>query len=375
MSIKDTYFSQNHKEAAMSIYSMVVWDAVKIPSKMQAAQILADKLDISKAIPLAWFRGAFKNHPVSAENFARIVIGYRGKRGLETNQDIINLAINLYGREYQRPLSLIEIWPEKENPDLDWQVLANKLLIYHPFGEDISLLGALPQLLYYDLEVFQSLWKLPEYLALEKLELLEKHGFITRLEANRWEVDTAMLGIAKKFFDRLSKKQQKEVDQWKRRMLKGGFFLAVYRSQLIIRLSDFTHLFDFSSSKRLRKELGIYDFITYPFAKRFLMTFRSLGSYDADWDVLQAFKKIMKPEQFLYGLFLQSRWKVVLINTMGIILLLSASIFVHQISISARFLGGLLGLGWFACVLLYLHKIDKGWISLWKEILPLIPQK
>jgi hypothetical protein len=77
-------------------------------NRREAAQVLADLLQIDRSVPMSWLRGDFKKHPISRENFLRFVRAYRKKPGLESPKEINTLAINLYGRDYKRAIELLE---------------------------------------------------------------------------------------------------------------------------------------------------------------------------------------------------------------------------------------------------------------------------
>jgi hypothetical protein len=94
----------NHKWASIKLYDVVALNTITeseyTSSRLEAAQELADLLQIDRRAPKAWLRGDFKKHPLSLENFWKFVRAYRGKPGLETSKEITALAINLYGMEY-----------------------------------------------------------------------------------------------------------------------------------------------------------------------------------------------------------------------------------------------------------------------------------
>ena len=97
----------------MVLYNVVVLNEQGFPNRTEAAKVLAEVVGLSSGrAPEAWLRGNFQKYPVRVENFLRIVQNYRGKKLLETNRDIIDLAMKLYGADYGRVTSLIEIWPE-----------------------------------------------------------------------------------------------------------------------------------------------------------------------------------------------------------------------------------------------------------------------
>lgn len=114
-------FEQDHKQASVTLYSVLVLNSgtelERTLSKIELAAILADLLQINPRAPLSWFRGDFKKHPLSRENFLRFVRKYRNKPGLESPKAIKTLAIHLYGRDYKKAIELLDPSDrEKEQP-------------------------------------------------------------------------------------------------------------------------------------------------------------------------------------------------------------------------------------------------------------------
>jgi hypothetical protein len=105
-------FEQDHKQASITLYSIVALNAKtelkNTINRMEAAQSLADLLQIDRSAPMSWLRGDFKKHPISRENFLRFVRAYRRKPGLESPKEIIKLAINLYGLDYKKTIELLD---------------------------------------------------------------------------------------------------------------------------------------------------------------------------------------------------------------------------------------------------------------------------
>jgi hypothetical protein len=78
-------------------------------SNREAEKRLADYFGINGRIPRGWFNGNFKEFPMSIENFTKFVHRYYKKTGLETEQKVIELAILLYGNEYEHYIQFLEI--------------------------------------------------------------------------------------------------------------------------------------------------------------------------------------------------------------------------------------------------------------------------
>jgi hypothetical protein len=114
-------FEQNLKQASITLYSVVALNTgTKLEqtlNKREAAAVLADQLQIHHGSPLFWFRGNFKTHPISHENFLKFVRIYRAKTGLETPQKITALAIDLYGREHKKAIELLDARDREKDPE------------------------------------------------------------------------------------------------------------------------------------------------------------------------------------------------------------------------------------------------------------------
>jgi len=114
----------NHNRASIMLYCSIALNAKSKSghtiNKIKAAQELSDLLQIDRRAPLSWLRGDFSKHPFSRENFLKFVRAYRNKSGLESDREITDLAMNLYGSDYQKALELLdpmewEIVPEYKN--------------------------------------------------------------------------------------------------------------------------------------------------------------------------------------------------------------------------------------------------------------------
>lgn len=110
----------NHTRASITLYYVVAINTKRklknTINRTEVAQVLADLLKIHNSTPASWMRGNFKTHPISRENFLRIVRAYRTKRGLENVKAITALAIDLYGRDYKKAIELLD--PADRESDL-----------------------------------------------------------------------------------------------------------------------------------------------------------------------------------------------------------------------------------------------------------------
>lgn len=127
---RPVYISPNHKKAAVTLYGIVALNEDSLLNRAEVAQVLEDTVELSSdRTPRAWLTGNFQEYSLRHEHFLRIIKKYRGGIWLETNQNIIDLAINLYGADYQRAISLIEIWPEDiDTKELDFRQKLNGLI-------------------------------------------------------------------------------------------------------------------------------------------------------------------------------------------------------------------------------------------------------
>ena len=111
----------NHNRASIMLYCSVALNAKsksgRTLNKLNAAQALSDLLQIDRRAPISWLRGDFSKHPFSRENFLKFVRAYQNKPGLESNREIADLAVNLYGSEYQKALDLLDPMEWKINPE------------------------------------------------------------------------------------------------------------------------------------------------------------------------------------------------------------------------------------------------------------------
>ncbi len=136
-------FEQDHKQASITLYSVVALNTKpelkNTINRTEAAQALAALLQIDRSAPMSWLRGDFKKHPISRENFLRVVRAYRNKPGLESPKEIIMLAINLYGLDYKKTIELLD--PADRTSNLTQNV---PLLLLH---DSTSLVNAICNLI------------------------------------------------------------------------------------------------------------------------------------------------------------------------------------------------------------------------------------
>ena len=104
--------NSDHTRASISLYYVVALNTKhklkNTISRNEAAQVLANLLQINPRAPASWLRGDFKKHPMSRENLLRFVRAYRTRPGLETPKEIRVLAVDLYGSNYKRAIELLD---------------------------------------------------------------------------------------------------------------------------------------------------------------------------------------------------------------------------------------------------------------------------
>lgn len=102
----------DHNRASITLYYVVAINTKRklknTINRTEVAQVLADLLQIHNSTPASWMRGDFRKHPISRENFLRIVRAYRTKPGLESVKEITALAVNLYGPDYKKAVDLLD---------------------------------------------------------------------------------------------------------------------------------------------------------------------------------------------------------------------------------------------------------------------------
>lgn len=103
----------DHNRAAVMLFSVVALNTHSKSgytiNRKEAAQVLATLLQIDRSAPLSWLRGDFRKHPLSHVNFMKIVQAYRTKPGLESDGEVMDLAMHLYGFEQHKALDLINL--------------------------------------------------------------------------------------------------------------------------------------------------------------------------------------------------------------------------------------------------------------------------
>jgi hypothetical protein len=109
----------DYNRASITLYYVVALNTKHLLkntiNRKEAAQVLADLLQINHRAPEAWMRGDFKKHPISRENFLRFVRAYRTKPGFESPKEIASLAINLYGPDYPKAIELLDLVDRESN--------------------------------------------------------------------------------------------------------------------------------------------------------------------------------------------------------------------------------------------------------------------
>lgn len=140
--------ASDHHSASVELYGIVAFNTRNKSgytiNRNEAAKVLADLLQIDSSAPRFWLRGDFRKHPLSSQNFLKIVRAYRTKRGLESPKKITALAVDLYGPGYEKAVEILDPADrevESENASfLKKKALANAIfqVIYSSPSEEVK---------------------------------------------------------------------------------------------------------------------------------------------------------------------------------------------------------------------------------------------
>jgi hypothetical protein len=401
----------DHKRASLSLYLIVAINSENklghTINKAEAASILADLLHIDRRSPASWLRGNFKKHPLSRENFLRLVRTYRKKPGLENAHKVSELAREIYGSEYQRAIDLLDPgdregrFPQnitaalpgeaqvvmeicnllESNPEAieialgamttyQWTagVLLEKLRelpnntgmgkiiqvtlsqipnnIYVAF----SKLGGLPELALYNLDCFEMLWEKTGSELDETLTLLEGLNLIRTGQENEWKIKPQVLSIARQYLEALPEGLQLRARRWWRRLLHKPKYLQAFRSHLISsrEKSDRSTV---EKSKEKRK----------PFPS--LLSRWIFGRIDTDWNDMLSLSPYMSYENFVFAQFLLMRRKRNFLFGFLISLWFGATSLIHHAPLPIISAIGA-GIYAFMQLIIDLYRCDRAWEDL-----------
>ncbi len=410
------------RRASLTLYLIVALNTeIKLGhtiNKTEAAQVLADLLQIDRRAPASWLRGDFIKHPLSRENFLKLIRAYRTKPGLENTKEITALAISIYGSDYKRAIELLDPADRESNLAQDvlvtlpgesqvvmaicnllesspeaneiafgtmttyqWtaSVLLEKLqdipdeiaigtakiisVIVSQFSNDLheafSKLGGLPELALYNLDCFETLWEKTDEELVEMVALFEKLNLIRAINENEWKIKSQVLEIARQYLGALPENIQLRARHWWRRFLDKPKYLEAFRSHLISRYAELDQLAD---SARVKKQL---DEKREPFLRR--LSKWLFVRVDADWECMQSLSQYMSYDNFVFAQFLLMRRKRDLLFGFLISLWLGAASLMHQAPLLRVCAIGA-GVYAFLHLLIDLYRCDMAWANLWETL-------
>ncbi len=406
------------KRASLTLYFIVALNTEIKPghtiNKTEAAQSLADLLQIDRRAPAAWLRGDFIRHPLSRENFLKLIRAYRTKPGLESTPKITELAINIYGSEYKRAIELLDPADRENNLAQDvlialpgepqvvtaicnlldskpeaieiafgtmttyqWtaSVLLEKLqdipdeieigtakimsVIFSRFSVDLreafSKLGGLPDLALYNLDCFETLWEKTDRELVEMVALFEKLNLIWKVNEDEWKIKPQVLSIARQYLGELPESIQLQAHDWWRRFLEKPKYLEAFRSHL---LSRQTELDDINGKKQIDKKRR-------PFISR--LSNWLFVRVDSDWEYMRSLSQYMSYDNFVFAQFLLMRRKRDTLFSFLISLWFGAIPFLHQAPLLMECAIGA-GVYAFLHLLIDLYRCDMAWTDLWETL-------
>lgn len=411
-------FEQDHKQASVILYSVLVLNSGtrlgRALGKIELAAILADLLQIDPRAPLSWFRGDFKKHPLSRENFLRLVRAYRNTPGLESPKAIKTLAIHLYGRDYIKAIELLDpVDREKEHPRESSLHLPGKsrtvtaiynLLASNPeaveiaFGamttyqwnadtlleklrespvdeesgvekiirvillqlprhsrEAFSKLGGLSELPTYKLDAFESLWEITGEDLSVTLSFFETLNLIRKEEKDERKIKPQVLNASRQYFRTLPKPAQKRAQNWWRRVLMKPDHFRTFRSHL------------FSKYTVLERITGRICQKEQPRSFSWFLKGGLWREIDLDWECMQTFSQYMSYDNFMFAHFILMRRKVNFRLTILASIWLGASpLLRHTPLLAAIFV--ILGALALSQILTDTQFCNLAWHNLWDEV-------
>jgi hypothetical protein len=407
-------FKQDHKQASVTLYSVVALNSGTkqgtTPNKIEIATILADLLQIHFSMPLSWLRGDFKKHPLSRENFLRIVRAYRTKPGLESPKVIASLAINLYGRDYKKAIELLDPADRKEVPLRDiifpnlpgqsktvcaiynllesspeaieialgvmttyqWStsVLLEKLrefsnevgaekiigvIVSHSsdnLREAFSKLGGLPELPTYTLDSFEALWETTGADLREMLSFFETLNLIWAGGKNERKIKPQILDISRQYLGKLPKSTQRRAQNWWRRVLDKPHNFNTFRSRLSSRYIQLEQITGKTCGRNQQASLpsGIFKRV------------------DMDKECMQTFSQYMSYDNFIFAHFILMHRKTNFRFTILVSLWLGTTPLLHRVPL---LMIAAIGSGIFVMfrLMIDIHRSDIVWYNIWDEVI------
>ncbi len=330
-------------------------------TRSNALEILAQRLCIDPRVAQNWLRGDFRQQNVTGEQFVRFVQIYRGKQGLSEEQDVIDLAVYLYGDRFKQKLALVDIDPDHLSPDLPGQgqfgeadpihFISNNLAasiargIIGQYGNSANFretyehqsarhfqiplinpeirtvvavamqnftetetlaftaLGALPRLGSYSRQCFGFLWEQEEAATGILLKLFENSNLIHSTQAGTWVIDAQVLRVSEHYLLSLSTKAQKRSRNWWKRALANPEIRMAFGNAFNQNNGGYISLFSVRTLRERRKRLRVHDYrennlFVYLLKRLFI------PGYNSDWEYMRNYSPHLTSDQYLYASFL-----------------------------------------------------------------------
>ncbi len=412
----------DHKRASLTLYYIVARNTEgkmgQTINKIGAAHILADLLQIDHRAPISWLRGEFIKHPLSRENFLKLIRAYRTKPGLENTREITALAINIYGSNYKKAIELLD--PIDRESDLEQEVVfelqgesdvvtaiysllesspeaieiasgvmttyrwtADELLkklqkvsdetengtdkiihvITSQFPDDLreafSKLGGLPELALYNLDCFETLWEITGNELTGMISVFEKLNLIRAVKDNEWKIKRQILDIARQYLEELPENIQLYAHHWWQRFLDKPKYHKDFRTHFIARYTELDGIANRVCVKKQQDEKE--ESSLQRFKKWFFIR------VETDWECMQSFSQYMSFDNFVLAQFILIRRKRNLLFGLLISLWLGVAPLLHRFPL---LMGCAISAGVYALfrLLMDLHRCDSAWAGLWDTL-------
>ena len=396
-------------------------------NQLERAKILARHLPVDVSVAKKWLKGNFRKQTLTGEEFIRFVQIYRGKRGFSDVQDVIDLAVYLYGDRYKAKLALVGIDPDPDQhtqtqsdhdgpvgfipnhfaariargfiyqygdeahlqkayeqqyaqhpqiPLINHEIYAIVAVAIQKFTRteraSFAALGTLPRLASYSKLCFAFLWEQEGDDTLMLLDLFEKLNLIHPICVGAWKIDAQILRVSEQYLLSQPSKAQKRIRNWWKRALATPEIRKAYGNVFKQNNVVYANLFDAKALQERRKRLGVHNYKRNSLFA-YLLKKLLISGYDSDWEYIHIYAPHLTSDQYLYASFLLANSRRELR-----IFLLDVSLFFLAIFFLARIIL------WLAIpvvaitlwiIVQFVKKAflyDAAWADLWEELIPRI---